>query len=417
MLKNIKLNEKDSKKRFHELIKVFQNTLSEERILEIAEETGANDSRIRNLPIYPFTILMIFGQELSSNLSLKALGNFALDWELTRDYQISPERISQQVEERGFDFFIRLFNELLKIASELPHKARKKVLKRFEKVKILDSTVIRLFSKLVDMYPGTKGQAALKLHVRMDLNNGIPEDTKITEATSHDNNHALFDKEKGEHLYIMDLGYLDFGQLERLKRNNDHFVIRRKKNLNLTVIKDLTEENPNWKDKKLKDIEEDRELDLLVQCESGLIVRLVKIWDYEEQEYFSYLTSLLDTQNWTIEDIRELYKYRWVIEILFRDIKHVLGCTKIIFRTEERIISQIYASLCYYLIIRVFILIAAIQEKKAWYQYSITKCQYIIRNNCAIWYKAYKRDEENCSINDLVQNILLSVKQKGLKAF
>jgi hypothetical protein len=409
--------EKDTKK-FKKLITTFEELLSEEKIKEIAIECGVADKRVRELPIYPFTLLMILGQGLGLELCLKKLCELAINWELTVSGNLSDERISQQVKERGYEYFKMLFNHLLKIALNLPRRSKRKIIKEFKKINIIDSTTINLFSKLVVLYKGTKGQSALKLHVRLNLIKGIPEEVNLSPAKEHDNPHALYEDSIIENiLYIMDLGYTDYDRYKELKDRGDHFVVRVKSNAIIKIIEDLSGKHPEYKGCNLSWVlkeEGGEELDVLVELSNGLHIRLVRVWEEKANKYYTYLTTLTDNKKWKIQEIRDLYKLRWAIEILFRDIKRVLGCFKIIFRTEIRIKAQIYAALCYYLLIRIFILISAHQNKHEIEQYSIKYCSLEIRKCIVGWYRYFKRCDRD--IMYLVNMCLIRIKQKGLKS-
>lgn len=106
-----------------------------------------------------------------------------------------------------------------------------------------------------------------------------------------------------------------------------------------------------------------KEYDLLVELTNGLRVRLVGVFDKEEKEYRFYITNLLDNFDWSIKEIIFLYKNRWSIEIFFRDLKVELGCFKIMVETKERIESQVWAGLVFFVFIRVFMAIVSIRSK------------------------------------------------------
>lgn len=411
MNKNINKNGKNVK----EIIETVSKYLSEETIIKIANNTGANDERIRNLPICPFTILMIIGCNLGKELSLGNLVEKAIEWELINYNSISNERISQQVAERGSKYFERLFEHLLKLALSLPRRARRKILKYFKKVNILDSTAIKITKKLIKTYEGRRKQAGIKVHVRFNYGQGVPEKIKITRAKDHDNPHAQYEEDSGNILNIIDRGYNDYQQFRRLIENGDHFVARRKKNAVCRVIYNYDLKQEYRKTVFLEQIEQSYkgELDLLVETEDGLIVRLVKYYDKKAKEYYYYFTSLIDANTWTRQNIRDIYRYRWEIEMFFRDLKYVLGCVRIIFKEKDRIRAQIYMALCFYLIIRIFMLVAAYKQKKELDSYSVKYCAQWIRIHIIKWFKCFKINV-NHDEKILVEDLISIVMEKGL---
>lgn len=411
---NIKLNTKTNNVK--EIIETIADCLSEETINQIAKETGASDERIRNLPIYPFTILMILGSNLGKELSLGNLVLKAIEWELINSETISNERISQQVAERGSKYFKKLFEHLLDVALSLPRRARRKILLHFKKVNILDSSVLNITKKLIKTYPGRRGKAAIKIHVRYNYGQGVPEKVKISNGKDHDNPHAPYEEEEtGNILNIMDRGYNDYQQFKELIQRGDHFVVRRKRNAVCRVLYDLELNQECKRNVFLEQMEQKTigEQDLLVMLEEGVVLRLIKYFDKDAKEYYYYFTSLIDANLWTKQDIRDIYRFRWQIEIFFRDIKYVLGNVKIIFKEKDRIHAQIYIALCFYLFIRIFMLIVAHKQNKELISYSVKYCAKWIRLLTIQWFKKFKVDKSHDS-KLLVEEIISIIMKKGL---
>ena len=63
-----------------------------------------------------------------------------------------------------------------------------------------------------------------------------------------------------------------------------------------------------------------------------------------------WLTNLLDNEKFPSEEIALIYKWRWQIEIFFRDLKYVLRLTRFISYTPNGIKIQIYVALITYLL-------------------------------------------------------------------
>lgn len=403
---------KKDNKTIKTLIETFGNIMKKENIKGIAKKNGVDDIRERTLPVYNFVMLMILGQGLGKELSLSKLIETAIECGFLKSDTLTEARISEQVEERGYLLFKDIFSYLLEQALDFPRRDRRAIMSHFESIKIIDSTVISLFSKLISHYEGTRNNSALKVHVRYCYELGVPEEIKITEAFEHDCPHALYDTENSNNLYLMDLGYYDFEQFDTLKRHSDDFVVRVKRNNKALILHDLTNEHPEWRHKYLSFIEDDLsykgELDLLVKVDKDLILRYVRVWSDKDKVYYRYYTSLKDNTLFSKEDIKRLYTCRWAIEIFFRDLKHVLGCIKIIFRTKERVKSQIYMSLCYYLLIRIFILISSRKTRKDISLYSVTYCSKWIRIHFV------KHISSGKNISDFIDDILASIKEYGL---
>lgn len=380
MNKNIHNIIKTDNTKIRKAKEVLGKYLSKDFIKKIAIDNDCDDIRERDLPIYAFTQLMILGSNLGKEISLRELALSSAEWNLT-DNCISPQRISQQVQERGYKYFESLYDNLKDFALGLPRRCRRKVLRKFKKTNILDGSSFRLCNKLIKIYQGKRGKSGFKLHTSFNLDYLLPEAIIISNSKVHDNVLAPYDLNTTGVLYIIDRGYNDYEKYKELIESGNDFVTRIKKNIVCKVIRDLNTGQVFKKKTYLENIKSRtrEEFDLIVELTNGLQLRLVRYYDNDANEYYTYITSLLDNKTFTKEDIRYIYKYRWQIEIFFRDLKHVLGCIKIIYETEDRIKSQIYSSLCYYLIVRIFILIAGLMLRKHPIDFSFKRCARLVK--------------------------------------
>ena len=109
----------------------------------------------------------------------------------------------------------------------------------------------------------------------------------------------------------------------------------------------------------LKDM---NELDVKVQLAKSrnsqfkIELRLVGI--LHEGEWRFYVTNIFDAI-FTPQVIYELYSKRWIIEIFFNDIKHILKLSHIFSKNKNGIMVEIYSALIFYLLVRIMTAIAA----------------------------------------------------------
>jgi hypothetical protein len=407
------------KKEIKNIIKKINEILSIEKINEIAQQTNAIDKRIRSMSLYSYTLTMILANTLEKEISISAIIDKAIENNIIEREGITDAALSYQVDKRGSDFFKKLFEELMKIAVFFPRKTRRKIIRSFNKVNVFDATVIKLCEKLIGTYKGSNGKSSLKLHFRYNYNSGIPEGICITEGKNSDlTNMVLEDTITPNTLYLQDLGYYDFDLFKQYCENDCYFVSRVKINAKCVILKDLS-----GRHKELECMEMDRfknacsfdfEYDLLVKLENDLIVRLVKVYSESDNKYYRYYTNLFDTDEWSIWDIKDLYTLRWSIEIFFRDLKHVLGCIHMVFRTKDRILSQIYSALCYYVIVRIFMFVASFEDNKNLDYYSFSYCSRFVKMNIVSLYKQYLLSEM-FDVKDFVNHCLFDIKNKGGK--
>lgn len=413
MKQNISKKERLSKRNLNKMEKAFSKYLSKGTLKIIAQSTNSDDQRERDMPIDKFTQLVILGNSLGKSLSLKCLSDAALEWNIV-DKEISPQRISQQIDERGNGYFKALFEHLLSFALHLPRRSRRKVTSCFKSIDILDASNYHLCYKLFSLYRGKRGNAGMKIHTRFNLDYLLPMCVVVSDGKSHDNAFAPYNEDETGILYIIDRGYTDYKRYRDLIASGNDFVTRKKSNICARVVLDLKTGKQFPKNVFLEQLQTQYlgEYDLLIELSTGLRLRLIRYYDEEADEYYDYLTSLLDIDTFSSQDIRLIYKDRWQIEIFFRDLKYVSGSVHIIYQTDNRIKAQLYASLCYYLIVRIFILIASIETGKDYYHYSFKYSARLVKLGFIKWKK-----EQNELQSDLVSLIICDIINKGKKAF
>ena len=122
-----------------------------------------------------------------------------------------------------------------------------------------------------------------------------------------------------------------------------------------------------------------REIDCLVNVSSANTqmrhnVRLVGQWIAKDQCWHLYITSLVAWQKYPLALIIDLYRLRWQIEILFRNLKHVLRMANFVSTTENGIRIQMYAALIHYMLTHLIILKAMQKTGRPLEDFSIPYC-------------------------------------------
>jgi len=79
-------------------------------------------------------------------------------------------------------------------------------------------------------------------------------------------------------------------------------------------------------------------------------------------ESFVVVTTLLDAEEYTVEDLSELYRKRWLVELDIRVIKSTLGFDILRCRTPEMVRKELWTALLAYNLIRQTMLQAAAEE-------------------------------------------------------
>ena len=223
----------------------------------------------------------------------------------------------------------------------------------FGSLLILDSTTIPLFSNLIFKGVGRNpknGQkkGGIKVHKIIRAEEGVASDIKFTSAATHDSfMFAPGDFSRGD-LLAMDRAYIDYEKLEQLSQNGVVYVTKMKKGLKYQVISDVMymdakggmayriQEVEFTKKKGRKD-DGSADGDKHTGTKGGKMgsevithrARIVTYPDVKRRKgkggkeiVTGKMVSLL-TNDFTMEaeDIIAIYKKRWEIETLFRQIK------------------------------------------------------------------------------------------------
>ena len=151
----------------------------------------------------------------------------------------------------------------------------------------------------------------MKVHTVMKYHVGVPMVVQLTSAAKHD--HYLL---KEVHLpkdstLAMDRGYVDIAQFQRLTEEGVCYVTKMKKNLKFEILESVSYTNTE---------ESVTHIDQKVRFTRGKLTheaRRVEIF-YETKKPVVLLTNNFE---FTVEDISEIYRLRWVIESLYKQLK------------------------------------------------------------------------------------------------
>ena len=210
----------------------------------------------------------------------------------------------------------------------------------------LDSTTIDLCLSLFPWAHFRKHKGAIKLHTLMDLCGNIPSFIDITHGKIHD--IAILNQlvlEPGA-VYIMDRGYIDFGQLYRFTQESAFFVIRAKKNLDYSR-RSYRPIDPST------GLRSDQTIILTGPKTSKLYpdpLRRITYFDVETNRRFVFLTNNFILPALTIA---LLYKYRWQIELFFKWIKQHLRIKAFYGTSKNAVKSQIWIAISIYVLVAI----------------------------------------------------------------
>ena len=213
------------------------------------------------------------------------------------------------------------------------------------KVYAFDSTTIPLCLSVFWWAKFRKKKGGVKAHVLYDLEAQVPAFYHITTASVHDSRIMHEIPYETDAYYIFDRGYNNFKELYRIHRMESFFVVRAKTNLQYRCVR--------WKRRMPKNILTDAEIELTVyntHRDYPEKLRLVRYYDEEQGRQFMFLTNAIDL---TAQQIADLYKNRWQIELFFKWLKQHLKIKKFWGTTENAVRIQISAAITAYCLVAI----------------------------------------------------------------
>ena len=240
----------------------------------------------------------------------------------------------------------RIFEEFaFYMMAQAREKRAADIFKLGGKVYAFDSTTIPLCLSVFWWAKFRKKKGGVKAHVLYDLEAQVPAFYHITTASVYDSKAMPEIPYETSAYYVFDRGYNNFGELYRIQRMESFFVVRAKTNLQYRCVR--------WKRRMPKNILTDAEIELTVyksRKDYPENLRLVRYYDEEQDREFMFLTNATDL---TAQQIADLYKNRWQIELFFKWLKQHLKIKKFWGTTENAVRIQISAAITAYCLVAI----------------------------------------------------------------
>jgi hypothetical protein len=265
----------------------------------------------------------------------------------TKHFQLNhiPKKstLSDANKRRDADVFGNIYNELLKKYGHYISDSRiKDVINK--QIEIIDSTTISLFKdilKCVGRNPQNgKRKGGIKLHTVINVDEAVPRMVWFSSAATHD--HMLLDKLKldSNTIYVFDKGYNDYKAFELFTQNDTGFVTRIKDN----AVYEVTQKN-EVQGFIHNGIEVDELIEVTVienDTQRKLTLRRIQFYDRNLKRRFEFLTNLYEMR---ADLVAAIYKLRWQIELLFKQLKQNFPLKYFLGDNENAIKIQIYCAL------------------------------------------------------------------------
>jgi hypothetical protein len=314
------------------------------RMLDRLVERYQTNKRVRRLSTQNQLVAMLYAQ-LSEAQSLRAI-EASFDSHSARLYHLGARELSRStLADANAKRSCAVFTELL---SELMGRCERTLAGQMaDAVYLVDSTGFRLNSLSGDWARFCSGVHGAKLHIVYNPDSGRPSFAELTPASVNDISVAKTMPIRPGATYVFDLGYYDYGWWAELDAAGCRLVTRLKVNTPLSVtaenmvpkgscvLSDRIGLLPARQAKSRSNPFQDPVREITVRTETGKMLRIV--------------TNDLDAP---ADEIAELYKRRWQIELFFRWIKHTLKIRHFFGTSENAVRIQIAVALIAFLLLR-----------------------------------------------------------------
>ena len=207
---------------------------------------------------------------------------------------------------------------------ELSSDSRKRQVPSWlNRLQIIDSTTISLFSNLlfkgVGRNPKTgKKKGGIKVHTNIHANEGVPSDIRFTSAATNDSFMLKPTNYNEGDIVALDRAYIDYAKFEEMTARGIVYVTKMKKNLVYETFSDTMYMNPEGlMEQRIQLVEFTKHTK-----DSEVIKHKARIVTYVDLKKKPKLISLLtNDMDMSPEDIISIYRKRWEIELLFKQLK------------------------------------------------------------------------------------------------
>ena len=313
------------------------------KLEQLVEKYGA-DKLSRTLGTKRHFIALLYAQ-FSGATSLREIVTGMASHE-RRLYHVgaAPVRrstLSDANTERPWQVFGDLFTEMLQQA----HRGLRRA--AGEAVRLIDSTGIRLSGLSQDWATFSADVFGAKAHIIYDPNADRPIYFAVTPANVNDITAAKIMPIEAGATYVYDLGYYDYGWWAALDDAGCRFVTRLKKNTPFTVVhENRVPKNSNIVSDRIGHLP--ARLAARRRNPLQVPVREIRVI-IDTGKMLRILTNDLDA---SAQEIADLYKQRWQIELFFRWVKQTLRIKHFIGASENAVRIQIAVALIAFLILR-----------------------------------------------------------------
>ena len=301
--------------------------LDKSRILQISRENGGERYTKRfngwiHLVVMLYAIIMRFDslREITASLLTEArkLSHIGITFKIGRSTLADAnKRRSEAIFESIYRDTYATYRHVLSSDSRTG-----KTPQWMRRLQIIDSTTITLFSNLIFKGVGRhpkngKKKGGIKVHTVIHANEGVPSDIRFTSAATNDSFMLKPSSLSKGDIIAMDRAYIDYEKFEQLTEKQVIYVTKMKKSLKYEILGDTIYQTPEG-------VMEVRvqEVRFTKKKQGGeTIVHNARIITYVDVRKHKLISLLTNDIEFDPSEIIEIYRRRWEIELLFKQIK------------------------------------------------------------------------------------------------
>jgi DDE family transposase len=320
---------------------LFQPILTQNLWQNISSTFSGIDKYIKKLQTYQLFLLLSYAeifQYRSLDEISKSLENLELKKAVKLD-SISKSTISRRLRELPLEVTQILF--MAAISQLAQKRSYNRLNQNIGRLYLIDSTTISLCLTRYLWADFRKTKSGVKLHLRLKFDGEIsPDKGIITVARTADKKQMdeLVVEEK-DALNVFDRAYIDYKKFDEYCEKGIRFASRLKGNA-LVEIKEEKPQEEGSKIKKDQRVRLGKEGGNKMSCD----LRLVVTEDLEGNE----IVIVTNDFELSAEEISDIYRNRWKIELFFKWIKQHLQIKHLYSEGKQGVENQIYIALISY---------------------------------------------------------------------
>ena len=300
-------------------------SLDREKIIELSRKNGG-EKYIKSFTGFTHLLTMLYAVIMRFD-SLRET-EAAMTAEVRKLHHIGIDKVpkrstlSDANARRSEKFFEDVYRDVYqsnreKLSSDSRRNGTEEWVKR---LRIIDSTTITLFSNVifkgVGRHPKTgKKKGGIKVHSVIHANEGVHCDVRFTSAATNDSFMLAPSHFQHDEIVALDRAYINYEKFEELTQRNVVYVTKMKKNLKYETLVDCMDMNPDGRMEYREQV--------VVFRKDGVshIARIITYVDIKKGKTPKLVSLLTNDFDMSMETVVAIYRRRWQIESLFKQIK------------------------------------------------------------------------------------------------